>query len=302
MMWIAEAQVVSTVSPGRVSVQLRSGVIPDQPIRVGYGGFADALRVHSGPLPTRGTWGIVIFLNGDIRNGVWICSIYTSFLNALPGNGDNPQSAFWDYDAQWSGYWRLLDDVGQEFVAYPDGSYSTTTSGAPAGLPTIYRYTVDNKQVSQRIPYPATDRTAAPPSPFSKKFHHASGNADVTIDQDGNVAATLAGGATATLTVNGTVATIGADGSTSITGKSGSTISFIVNGATIKIDAAGNVDVITTKMNVGTAPAADAAALVSLLVTAFNSHIHPSPDGATGPPTVPWTPATIESSILALSG
>jgi hypothetical protein len=49
----------------------------------------------------------------------------------------------------------------------------------------------------------------------------------------------------------------------------------------------------------------DAAALVSLLVTAFNAHTHQGVQtggGTSGTPTSPWSASTIESAVLKLGG
>jgi hypothetical protein len=70
-------------------------------------------------------------------------------------------------------------------------------------------------------------------------------------------------------------------------------------GITVSVEASGSIAITlpgggTFSIN-GTS---DALALVSKLVSAFNAHTHPDPQGgSTGVPTSPWSASTVESSI-----
>ena len=93
--WCALAQVTAQdPDNGALTVIFRSGQLPGLPVKYGYQGPADALRISQPPLPGRGTWGLVAFPNGDIRNGIWICSIlaktptvYISFISGFSTRG-----------------------------------------------------------------------------------------------------------------------------------------------------------------------------------------------------------------------
>ena len=76
------------------------------------------------------------------------------------------------------------------------------------------------------------------------------------------------------------------------------------SGGKIELDSSGNVEIqaaSSISLTNGGA-AADALALVSKLVTAFNAHTHSDPQGGvTGAPTTPWTASTIESVLTKVS-
>lgn len=78
-------------------------------------------------------------------------------------------------------------------------------------------------------------------------------------------------------------------------------------GGQIELDSAGNVEIqaaASVSFQQGSATASDALALVSKLVAAFNAHTHEGVQsgGATsGVPTTPWTPTTIESTLVKAS-
>jgi len=87
--------------------------------------------------------------------------------------------------------------------------------------------------------------------------------------------------------------TLGTGGQASITQPSG---------GQIQLDSSGNVEIkaaASVSLAQGSSIASDALALVSKLVTAFNAHTHGVVPGPT--PTVPWTPATVESALLKVS-
>lgn len=75
-------------------------------------------------------------------------------------------------------------------------------------------------------------------------------------------------------------------------------------GGKIELDSSGNVEIqaaASVSLSQGGASAADALALVSKLVSAFNEHTHGTPP-TTGVPTTPWTPGTIDSTLVKVSG
>jgi phage baseplate assembly protein V len=76
------------------------------------------------------------------------------------------------------------------------------------------------------------------------------------------------------------------------------------SGGSIELDSSGNVEIqaaSSISLTNGGA-AADALALVSKLVTAFNAHTHSDPQGGvTGAPTTPWTASTVESVLTRVS-
>jgi phage baseplate assembly protein V len=76
------------------------------------------------------------------------------------------------------------------------------------------------------------------------------------------------------------------------------------SGGKIALDASGNVEIqaaASVSLSGGGAAASDALALVSKLVTAFNAHYHKG-SGASVTPEVPWTAATVESTLVKVSG
>jgi len=199
-----------------VTVVLQSGgQFPTAPIKMLYHGHADGMRINKKPLPGKGTWGLVMFANGDIRNGVWLGGYHSSLIDAIPNNASDP---FVHYDAHFSGHWNHLDTYGNYAQQWADGS-TLVVNASGAALPTIYRHTVDQTQVQQRVKYPYKDRVSAPPKPFAMAFTQAvsggNGGCAFSVDASGN--STL---------------------SSSVTGKT-STITY--NGASIKIDATGNI-------------------------------------------------------------
>lgn len=87
-------------------------------------------------------------------------------------------------------------------------------------------------------------------------------------------------------------------------GAGGEAIISQPSGGQIELDSSGNVEIqaaASVSIMQGASPASDALALVSKLVAAFNEHIHPTPAGPSSPPTTPWTPATIESTLVKAS-
>jgi hypothetical protein len=158
--------------------------------------YVDALRVSQKPFPSTGTWGLVAFPHGDLRNGIWLCAYPPSFLDALTTTGD-PTDPFIDYESHFSGNWSLLDGKGNFATQFADGS--SLVAGAASGLPTIYRNTVDTDQNRQQVPFTQAQRVPNPPSGFFFNFKHISGTS-FSIDPSGNVAVSGVAGTTLTLT------------------------------------------------------------------------------------------------------
>ena len=195
-----------------------TGQIIGYPVKMGHHGAADAMRIDQHPLPTRGTWGLVAFSDGDVRNGIWLCSYYPSKQNAVTSPNDDPTVR---YRAHWSGDWDYLDGSGLNAHEWADGSYFVAGSGA---LPDTYRQTVDTDQNVNRTAYSRTERIPNPPSAFPFRYVHSSGT-EVQIDASGNVTVTAAGGATAIITGNSGTVEIGAGGEITLTPASTVTVS-----------------------------------------------------------------------------
>ena len=236
-------------------------------VRAPYYGPADGLRVRQGPLPRPGTTGLCAWPYGDSRNGVWICSLYSGQQDAT-----QPGDPHADYDSHWSGYWHLLDQSGQAFTSYPDGSY-VTLSDEP-GLPAVTRHIVDQNQKRQAVPVAATDRLASPPSPRPYRFHHGSGT-QVDIDASGNTSVAVQPGQTLRIAAGGTTITVAASGAVSILLASGETL------------------------GVGTGAFSDFLVLASKLVAAFNTHTH-TENGA-GPPSRLLAEGDVNSTVIQVS-
>ena len=178
-----------------VYVLLRSGQVPTQPVKVGFDGPADGLRVRQDALPTRGTWGVIVFPNNDPRNGVWIKSIYTQSQDAITSASDEP---FTHYIAEWSGYWEHRDSTnGDETRVFPDGTSITISESGQ--IPTTYRHIVNPDQSQSRVELTQAERVPNPPSPKYISINTASG---VSIVIAPNGAITLNTPSTATLTAS----------------------------------------------------------------------------------------------------
>jgi phage baseplate assembly protein V len=80
---------------------------------------------------------------------------------------------------------------------------------------------------------------------------------------------------------------------------SGAALAFDTAG-NVTISSPGNVTVNSSMVTLGPG-AIDSFVLVSKLIAAFNTHIHPSGSGPTGPPTVPLTSVMIASTKVMVS-
>lgn len=165
--------------------------------------YADALRVRQKPLPGLGTWGIVVFPYGDIRNGVWLGSYEPSLQDARTATGD-ATDPFIDYTAHFSGDWDLLDGKGNYAHQWADGS--SLVVAATSGLPKPVRHIVDADNKQQTVEFTRADRIPDPPAPFVLSYVGASGT-KLTIAADGSATLDLAAGKQLTITQNGAAAT-----------------------------------------------------------------------------------------------
>lgn len=158
---------------GGLQVLLRTGgQSPTAPVKVGYLGAADALRINQVSLPGVGSWGLIAFPYEDSRNGVWLLTLLPSQIDAIVSltSGSGPvdsRESFLEYKSHWSGFWNLLDYLGQSATSFPDGSWAVVASGAvPAALPTVYRHTLQSG-ARIRTPFTAADRVKTSPTAYN---------------------------------------------------------------------------------------------------------------------------------------
>ena len=175
-------------------VMVRSGQIFGIPIKTGTEGPADALRVSYDELPTRGTWGLIGFPDHDPRNGIWIKSLYTQLQDAITNASDEP---FNHYLSEWSGYWELRDQAGNETRVFPDGTSITVSDTGE--IPTTYRHVVNPDQSQSRVELTQAERVPNPPSPKYISINTASG-VSIIITPNGTI--TLNTPSTATLSAS----------------------------------------------------------------------------------------------------
>ena len=271
--WITKAQVVSQSPPNKVMVLYPSGQMPGIPVTVVSDGPADALRVKQHALPTPGTWGVVAFPAGDIRNGVWLGSLYAQNVQAYTNTTD----PHFEYDSHYSGYYKWLDQTGNQNIYYPDGTaivVGTATTADPT-----FRQVVNPDQSSSSVEFTSSQRVPSPPSPFNTTINHATG-------------------AKAQITSTGAV---------NVEAANGQTITLSVNGASIQIDASGNINIDAAagkaiNLSQGGASLADTLVLTNSLISAYNAHVHSDPEGGnTGTPTTQLTASDIGSTLVNVS-
>lgn len=177
-------------------------------VRVLHYGPFDGLRINQNPLPGRGTMGVVLFPYGDIRNGVWLGAISQNFVDAVTSDDG---SYFDDYEAHWSGFWKLLQQTGELSTVFPDG---TSILVGNTAVPATYHHTVNTKNQQERVALTQSERVPKPPTAFPMAINHVSGtivqiaaNGDVSINA-GSASVTISGGTinldTANLMINGT--------------------------------------------------------------------------------------------------
>jgi len=251
---IAVAQVLAQVPDSHaVQVIFQSGQPLGTLAYVMSNGAADAYRFDQNELPTPGTWGIVIMPNGDDRNAVWIGSINVAAIDAINSSGPG-SDPYMRYLAHYSGFYRILDQDGNFFARFPDGT--SVQVGDSTTEPVTYRHTLGGSDGQQRISvvYPDSDRVTPVPSPFNAQLKHPSGT-QVTIGPSGNVSLLVASGASfqfsdpsgfgitkdgaGNIVINGNTVTIQTPAGNSILlDKSGN---IVINGSTVTIQTpAGN--------------------------------------------------------------
>ncbi len=269
---------------GGVTVVLRTtGQAPGYPVRMLYNGPADSLRIEQQPLPGRGTWGIVAFPYNDPRNGIWLGSFFPSQIDAIANltEGSGPVDANESnikYSAHFSGYYTLLDQVGQSATVYPDGSFAIVGSGFSP--PTIYRHTLeDRKRV--RSEFKQEQRVLSPPSPYNWTVH-TSGSFGVTAVSGFSYQTSGA------FTVSGASVAVSGSSSVSIDSHSGD-VAISAGSTKITVSNSGSVTIVTTgQLKIG-ASASLKLALAAALKSLYDAHTHPvtSAPGTSGPPIVP---------------
>jgi hypothetical protein len=216
MPYLTDAQVVShDPASGSMYVALTASMQVPIKIKYGYDGPADALRINQQPMPGIGTWGLVAFAKGDIRNGCWLRSYLPSQVDAITGTGA-ATDPFIEYMSHFSGYWRLLDGEGNLSFQFPDGSWGIYA--ATSGLPATYRHIVEG-QTQQTVELPFSGRVTSPPGPFQGFFQQAASGTSFALDASGNVTISGAVNATLTLVFGGTAIILdGATGNVTVSG------------------------------------------------------------------------------------
>lgn len=171
----------------------QSGQIAGASVKILHHGAADGVRISQRPLPGVGTWGLIAFPNGDLRNGIWLGSYYPSMVDAV---ASGPTDFFLDYEAHWSGWWRLLNDHGEMATVFPDGT--ALTVNATGDIPATYRHIVGADQKQERREFTQAERVPTIPTPFTVKLATASG---VTVEISPTGAITITGPTTMVITV-----------------------------------------------------------------------------------------------------
>ncbi len=170
-----------------VRVMTKSGFVFPTPVRVLMQGQCDALRAEMFPLPGVGTWGIVSFPDGDMRNAIWLGAIPANQLDAIPSvEATSGQSV--RYSSEYSGYWHARDSDGNETFNWPDGS--TLVIGT-AFQPTKHIADSDGNRVS--VAFPNSERRQTPAGPFAFVYTHETG-ASVSINTSGGILISPASG------------------------------------------------------------------------------------------------------------
>lgn len=298
---VAEGLVIAVdAANSRLTVIFRDGAVLSGEIGVNmiYQGYADALRVRQAPLPQIGTWGLVIFPNGNWMNGFWLGAIYVQQQNALIGDQNDPTL---DYHSHWSGVMTLTNASGVTCRQWPDSSFEVAGAGA---VPTVYRHIVDGNQQQQQVVSSFSDRVANKANPFEFLFSHAAGTTR-TYDTSGGLTVNGGSGAAWKMVFGGTSLDVDTSGNWTVNGAAGAVCQFNFNGGTLEVGTDGSVTVTVPtgkQVHFTGNGASDQLALVSLLVAAFNSHVHPGDSGGTtGPPKTPWTASTIASNYFTIS-
>ena len=198
---------------------------------------------------------MVAFTRGDMRNGRWLGANPPALTDSAAHTAQQPNMR---YTAEFGGGWRLVDEAGQEFINWPDGTSLTVGSGSV----TPTRHTLGANQTRQQTPFTAAERVPNPPAPFPITLRH----------------------------VTGTIISLGASGAVSVSGVAGQPLGLAVNGSSVLLDGSGNVAVSGTAVSI-----ADGGAVQALLTAAWQTwlttHTHPS-NGAAPTQAAPANPVT----------
>lgn len=163
---------------------------------------ADGLRIKKPPMPVRGSWGMVMFPGGDIRNPHWMGAYHPNLVDSLPSDASDP---FSDYESNFDGSYSYRHGVsgfwGQQWA--DNSSFVMGTSGL--GVPELFRHTVTSGQARQRVKFNQSERNPSPQKPFGWAFQQSVsgevGGLKATCDASGNF--TLQAGTSGrTFTVN----------------------------------------------------------------------------------------------------
>lgn len=236
---VAMAMVVSQ-DPDHYAVNVTiqgifGGQMPTLPVKVLTHGPRDGVRGIFPALPTVGTWGLVLFPRGDIRNGHWAGATDPNLIDAsthAPGLGGT------EYSAHFGGGWSWLGMDGTRAEVFPDG----TSLLLGSAMPTPTRHTLTDKQARVRTPFTAGQRVSVVPGAFEAVLTHPTG-AGAQLNASGTWAFTAAAGESVILQVTGgATATLNPDGSVRISAASGKSVTVeSLGGASVVIDGAGSI-------------------------------------------------------------
>lgn len=167
---LLQAQVLAVQPPDKLLVIIPAwGVGTRVPVRLPTNGQDDALRTNRVPMPGQGTWGGVMFMNQDSRNGFWMFSFPPGLANAYPNLPGDPNVT---YRSEPSGHWEYRDGEGNETKTYADG---TTVVVSQTGAPAVpVRNVVEGQtQVTQAVTQ--AQRVTAVKSPMTIALTTAGG-------------------------------------------------------------------------------------------------------------------------------
>ena len=208
----------------RLKVLLADGQVCPYSVQVIINGPADPFAVNQVELPRRGTKGIVLFPNRDIRSGVWLGSYNPNLTNAICSPAQTP---FENYFAHWNGSYEHMDQTGNYTKWFTDGTYLKI--GQATTLPTLHRNVYNGTNAGTgagtRQPYATSDRIPTQPTPFNVYMSHPTGTAFL-VDPAGNISVT--GASTVTVSASGamvfkTASTYGLTAASSLNVSAGST-------------------------------------------------------------------------------
>lgn len=175
---------------------------------------ADGIRIKKPPLPVRGSWVLVSFVNGDVRNPVIHGAYHPNLVDSLPDDSTDP---FSDYESNFNGSWSYTHGLsGYSAQQFADNSSFVMGSGS-LNLPTIHRHIVSSGQAQQRVEFKQSDRNPNPQPPFGIKYTQATsgqvGGLSISVDTSGNFM--VSGGTqnrSGTITFNGMTFSISPSG------------------------------------------------------------------------------------------